>query len=68
MESLTKRGLINQTLILISEILLNDCIVGVVLLRAVEDISLQEECLLSGHADQVPVEGGPGTTDLRSED
>merc|ERR1711971_388200 len=48
---------------------LNYRLVGVVLLlvliQSVEDISLQEESLLSAHADDVPVEGGPGTPDLR---
>ena len=36
--------------------------------QTVEDISLQEESLLSAHTDDVPVEGGPGTPDLRSQD
>ena len=49
---------------------LNYRLVGprVVRLGAVEDISLQEESLLPAHTDDVPVEGGPGTPDLRSQD
>ena len=59
---------INSEYQIVSHVSLNDRIVSGVLLQTVEDIPLQEESLLSAHADDVPVEGGPGAPDLRSQD